>query len=75
MPERLATAEFAVNKKVCLAIKVLSFMANYSRELRIGADIRRRRKIEKTTEFTERIEKIQEEAGVALRKIQEETKR
>ena len=50
------------------------FMANYERELRMGADIRKREKVEKTMEFAERIKKIQEEAGAALRKIQEEMK-
>ena len=47
-------------------------MANYERELRIGADIRRKRKIEKVTEFVERIQK---EVGVVLKKAQEEMKR
>ena len=41
----------------------------------MGADIRRRSKVEKTTEFAERIRKIQEETGVVLRKVQEEMKR
>ena len=49
-------------------------MVNYGRELRMGADIRRKRKVEKMTEFAERMKKVQEEAGVALRKAQEEMK-
>ena len=49
-------------------------MANYGRELRMGADIRKREKVEKAMEFAERIKKVQEEAGAALRKIQEEMK-
>ena len=49
-------------------MKVSLFMANYGRKLRIGADIRKKEKVEKTTEFTERMEKVQKEAGVALRK-------
>jgi len=61
-------AEFAVNNKVHLAMKVSLFIANYGRKLRIGADIRKKEKVEKTTEFTERMEKVQKEAGVALRK-------
>jgi len=56
-PEWLALAEFAVNNKVHLAMKVSPFMANYSRELRMGADIREKEKIEKTIEFAERIKK------------------
>ena len=68
------TAEFAVNNKIYSATKVSLFMANYERELKIGADIRRKRKMEKATEFAEKIKKMQEEAGVALRKVQEEMK-
>ena len=44
------------------------FMVNYSRELRMEADIRRKGKVEKMTEFAERMNKVQEEAEVALRK-------
>jgi len=33
-------------------------MANYGRELRIGIDIRRKEKMEKATEFAERIKRI-----------------
>ena len=44
-----------MNSKVYLTTKISPFMANYERELRIGADIRRKRKIEKVTEFVERI--------------------
>ena len=40
--ERLAITEFAVNNKVYLATKVSPFIANYCRELRIGANIRRK---------------------------------
>jgi len=47
---------------------------NYDRELRIRADIRKRRKIEKVTEFAERMKIVQEKAGAALRKVQEEMK-
>ena len=43
-------------------------MANYGRELRMGGDIRKRRKIEKATEFVERMKKIHEEVGAALKK-------
>ena len=67
--EWLVTAEFAVNNKVHSAIKVLPFMANHGREIIMGADIRRKGKIEKVTEFVERIKKVQEEAGAILRNI------
>jgi len=49
-------------------------MANYSKELKIEVDIRRKRKVERITKFVERIKKVQEEAGVVLRKIQEKIK-
>ena len=68
------SAEFAVNNKIYSAIKVSLFMANYGRELRIGTDIRRKEKIEKVTEFAERIKKVQEKVGVVLRKAQEKMK-
>ena len=38
-PEWLVTAEFVVNNKVHTVTKVLPFIANYSRELQMGADI------------------------------------
>ena len=50
-------------------------MANYRRELRIGADIRKKGKVEKATEFVERMKKVQEEAGIALKKAQKDMKR
>ena len=46
-------------------------MANYGRESRIGIDIRRKEKIEKATEFVKRIKKVQEEAGVVLKRAQQ----
>jgi len=74
-PEWLAAAEFAINNKVHMATKVLPFMANYGKEMRMGGDIRRKGKVESATEFVERMKKVHEEAEVALRKTQEEMKR
>ena len=51
------------------------FIANYSRKLRIGIDLRRKEKMEKVTEFAERMRKVQEEAEAALIRVQEEIKR
>ena len=68
-------AEFVVNNKVHTVTKVSSFMANYEKELQMGADIRRKRKVEKVTEFVERMIRIQEDVGVALSKAQEEMKK
>ena len=74
-PEWLASAEFAVNNKVHMTTKVSPFMANYGRELRMGGDIRKKGKVEKATEFVERMKKVHEEAGAALKKAQEDMKR
>ena len=69
------SAEFAVNNKVHIATKVLPFMANYGRELRMEGDIRKKGKVEKAMEFVERMKQVQEEAGAALKKAQENMKR
>jgi len=74
-PEWLALAEFVVNNKVHMVTKVSPFRANYSRELRMGGDIRKKGKVEKVTEFVERIKKVHEEMGAALKKMQEDMKR
>jgi len=74
-PECLAGAEFAVNNKAHTATKVSPFMANYGREMRMGGDIRKKGKVEKAGEFVERMKRIHEEAGAALKKAQEDMKR
>ena len=74
-PEWLALAKFAVNNKVHMATKMSSFMANYSKELRIGGDIRKKGKVESIAEFIERMKKIHEEVGAALKKMQEDMKK
>jgi len=71
----LAAVEFAVNNKVHTATKVLPFMANYGKKLRMGGDIRRKGKVESATMFIERMKKVHEEAEAALRKTQEEMKK
>jgi len=73
-PEWLVLAEFAVNNKVHTATKILPFMANYGRELRMRGDIRRE-KVEKAIEFVERMKNVHEEAGAVLKKAQEDVKR
>ena len=74
-PEWLVSAEFVVNNKVHTATKVLPFMANYGKEVRMGGDIRKKGKVESTTEFVERMKKVHEKAEAALKKTQEEMKR
>jgi len=67
-------AKFVVNNKTHSVTKVSPFIVNYRRELRMGVDIRRKEKVKKAIKFAERMKKVQEEAGVVLRKIQEEMK-
>ena len=50
-------------------------MAIYGRELWMGTDIRRKSKVENAMEFIERMRRVQEKAGAALRKVQEEMRR
>ena len=40
----------------------------------MGINIKRKRKVEKTTESAERMKKMQKKVGVILRKVQEEMK-
>ena len=61
-------AEFAINNKVHSVTKISPFMANYRRELRIRANIRKKVKVKKATEFVERMKKMQEKAEAALKK-------
>ena len=67
-------AEFVVNNKIYLATKVSLFIANYSRNLRMVVDIRRKEKVEKITEFAKRMKKVQEKASAVLKKTQKEIK-
>ena len=74
-PKWLAAAEFAINNKVHMVTKVLPFMKNYRKEMRMGEDIRRKGKVESATEFVKRMKKVHIEAEVVLKKTQEEMKR
>ena len=69
------TAEFVFNNKVHIATKMLPFQVNYGKELRMGFDIRKKRKNKKTEEFVKEMKKRHEEARVALVRSQEEIKR
>jgi len=62
------SAEFAVNNKIHIVMKILPFITNYRRELRMGGDIRKKEKVESAMEFVEKMKKIHEEAGAALKK-------
>jgi len=64
------------NERVCSkqqihsATKVSLFIVNYSRKLRIRieADIRRKKNVEKAMEFAKRMKKLQKKARAALKK-------
>jgi len=71
----LVTVEFIVNNKVHTATKISPFIASYRRELRMGADIRRKGKVKKVIEFVERRKKVQEKAGVVLKEVQKNMKK
>ena len=51
-------AEFAINNKAYMTTKVSLFKANYSRELRIGVDLRRKGKMKGAMEFVKRMKRI-----------------
>ena len=57
-----------MNNKAHSATKMSLFMVNYERELRIGGNIRKSGKVEKVTEFAERMKKVYEEAVAVLKK-------
>ena len=50
-------------------------MANYERELWMEADVMKKGKVEKATEFVKQMKKIQEEAGTVLKRMQKNMKR
>jgi len=58
-----------INNKVYSATKISLFMTNYKRELRMGADIRKKGIVEKAMEFVERMKKVQEKAEAVLKKV------
>ena len=47
---------------------------NYSRELRMGIDNRRKEKVKKATELAKEMKKVQKKAKIALEKSQEKMK-
>jgi len=62
------TVEFVYNNKIYLAIKVLPFKANYSQDLRMEFEGKKKEKYEVVGKFVERIWKIQKKAKAALKK-------
>ena len=73
--EWLVTAEFTFNNKVHTATKTSPFQVKYGRELRMGFDIRKKRKNKKAEEFAKEMKKRHKKARAALVKSQEEMKK
>ena len=71
----MGTAEFAYSNKVHTGTKVSSFKANSGQDPRMGFEMRKKGKHEGAEKFVERMKNMQEEAKVALQKVQEEMKR
>ena len=68
-------AEFTFNNKMHTTTKMSPFQVNYGRELRMGFDIRKKRKNEKIEEFAREMKERHEEARAALVRSQKEMKR
>jgi len=64
----LDTTEFVYNNKVNSSTKVLLFMANNSRNPRMGFEMRKKGKMLRAEEFARKMKEIQEKAQVILRK-------
>jgi len=74
-PEWLGTAEFAYNNKVHSSTKTSPFKANYRQDPRMGFEGRKKGKYAGAEKFIKKMKEIQEEAKVALGKVQEEMRK
>ena len=63
----MATTEFTFNNKVYIITKSSLFKVNYGRELRIGFEIRKKRKHAKAEESMKEIKEIYEETKAVLK--------
>jgi len=70
----LGTAEFVYNNKVHSLTKVSPFKANYRQDSQMGFEIRKE-KYEGAKRLAKKMQKIQEEAKMALGKSQEKIKK
>ena len=62
-------AEFVYNNKIHSATKISPFRANYRQDPRIGFEGKRKGRYKVAKEFVERMQRIQKEAEVVLKKI------
>jgi len=74
-PEWLDMAEFAYNNKAHTGTKVSPFEANSGQNSRMGFEMRKKGKFERAEKFAKRKKEVQEEAKVALGKVQEDIRR
>jgi len=56
--EWLETTEFTYNNKVNASTQVLLFRANNGRDLRMGFEMRKKRKYERAGKFTKRVKEV-----------------
>ena len=71
----MATAEFVFNNKIYIVMKLSPFKVNYGQELRIGFEIRKKRKYMKVEKFVKKIKEIYEKAKIVLKKSQNKIKK
>jgi len=74
-PDWLGIAEFTYNNKVHSSTKMSPFKANYGQDPRMGFEMRRKGKYKGAEKFVVKMKEVQEEAKVALGKVQEEMKK
>ena len=74
-PEWLGTVELAYNNKMHSSTKMLPFKANYRQDPRMGFEGRKKGKYQGAEKFIKKMKEIQEEAKVALGRVQEEMKK
>ena len=70
--EWLDTAEFAYNNKTHAGTKVSPFEANSGQNPRMGFELRKKGKFKGAEKFVKKMKEVQEEAKVALGKVQED---
>ena len=67
--------EFTFNNKVYIATKLSLFKVNYRQELKMGFEIRKKKKHAKAEKFVKEMKMIYEKVKVTLRKLQKEIKK
>ena len=71
----MGTTEFAYNNKAYSSTKMSLFKANYGQDPRMGFKGRKKEKYTGAEKFIKKMKEIQEEAKVALGKVQVDMKK